>query len=66
MSLSGQSGEPACPLAPRAPLPPGVPYKQQQFAAFTWERGVLDLPERELAALAKRIGAQVEQIRQEQ
>jgi diadenosine tetraphosphate (Ap4A) HIT family hydrolase len=28
-----------------APLPPGVPYEQQQLAAFYWERGVLDVPE---------------------
>jgi hypothetical protein len=49
-----------------APLPPGVPYERQQFAAFSWERGVLDLPDLKLADLAKRIGAQVERIRQEQ
>jgi diadenosine tetraphosphate (Ap4A) HIT family hydrolase len=48
-----------------APLPPGAPYQQQQFAAFSWERGVLDLPGQELPALAKRIGAQVERMRQE-
>jgi diadenosine tetraphosphate (Ap4A) HIT family hydrolase len=49
-----------------APLPPGVPYEQQQFAAFSWDRGVLDLPDLELTDLAKRIGTQVERIRQEQ
>ena len=64
MSLGSQSGNRHVHWH-LAPLPPGVPYKQQ-VAALTWERGVLDLPERELAALAKRIGAQVEQIRQEQ
>ena len=47
-----------------APLPPGVPYEHQQFAAFTWEPGVLDLPELELAALARRIGMQIERMRQ--
>jgi diadenosine tetraphosphate (Ap4A) HIT family hydrolase len=49
-----------------APLPPGVPYEQQQFAAFSWDRGVLDQPEQELASLAERIGAQVERMRQEE
>ncbi len=39
-----------------APLSPGVPYEQQQLAAFSWEHGVLDLPDLELAALARGIG----------
>jgi diadenosine tetraphosphate (Ap4A) HIT family hydrolase len=65
MSLGSQSGNRHVHWH-LAPLPPGVPYKRQQFAAFTWERGVLDQPELELAALARRIGAQIEQIRQEQ
>lgn len=39
-----------------APLPPGVPYEQQQFQAVMLENGVLDIPEEELAELAKRIG----------
>jgi hypothetical protein len=47
-----------------APLPPRVPYEHQQFAAFSWEHGVLDLPELELAALARRIGMQIERMRQ--
>jgi hypothetical protein len=47
-----------------APLPPGVPYEYQQLAAFSWGRGVLDLPEHELAALAQRIGRQIERMRQ--
>jgi diadenosine tetraphosphate (Ap4A) HIT family hydrolase len=47
-----------------APLPPRVPYEHQQFAAFSWEHGVLDLPELELAALARRIGMQIEGMRQ--
>ena len=46
--------------------PPARSPLQAAGRRLTWERGVLDLPERELAALAKRIGAQVEQIRQEQ
>jgi diadenosine tetraphosphate (Ap4A) HIT family hydrolase len=65
MSLGSQSGNRHVHWH-LAPLPPAVPYEQQQFAAFSWERGVLDLPEQELAALAMRIGAQVERMRQEQ
>ncbi|MBS0491128.1 HIT family protein [Phenylobacterium sp.] len=39
-----------------APLPPGVPFEQQQFAALDAERaGVLVMDEGELAALAGRI-----------
>ena len=38
------------------PLPPGVPYEEQQLAALDWERtGVLDLDDGELDALAARI-----------
>ena len=36
------------------PLPPGVPYEEQQLAALDWNRtGILDLPEQEQAALAQ-------------
>jgi diadenosine tetraphosphate (Ap4A) HIT family hydrolase len=45
-----------------APLPPGVPYHQQQLVAFSLERGVVALPEDEMADLARRIGARVEQL----
>jgi ATP adenylyltransferase len=38
-----------------APLPPGVPYEQQQFEALRIENGVLPLTDDEMAALAKRI-----------
>jgi ATP adenylyltransferase len=38
-----------------APLPPGVPFLEQQFATLQAERGVLDLPESEMAELAARI-----------
>lgn len=39
-----------------APLPPGVPFEQQQFAALDVERaGVLVMEEPELADLARRI-----------
>jgi diadenosine tetraphosphate (Ap4A) HIT family hydrolase len=39
-----------------APLPPEVPYAEQQFAALMAESGCLDIPERDQAALAQRIG----------
>ncbi len=38
-----------------APLPPGVPYREQQFAALTRESGYLDIPQAERAELAERI-----------
>ena len=39
------------------PLPPGTPYDEQQFAALMLETaGALDIPEKEKAALAARIG----------
>lgn len=47
-----------------APLPPGVSYQEQQFAAFSWERGFVDLPDDEMADLARRIGARVERLAQ--
>jgi hypothetical protein len=40
-----------------------VPYDERQFAAFSWERGVLDLPEADQAAPARRIGARVTALR---
>lgn len=41
-----------------APLPPGVPYQEQQLAALDWDRaGILDRSEDEQAALAARIRA---------
>jgi diadenosine tetraphosphate (Ap4A) HIT family hydrolase len=38
-----------------APLPPGVPYGEQQYAALMHEHGYLDLAPDELAAIARRI-----------
>jgi diadenosine tetraphosphate (Ap4A) HIT family hydrolase len=38
-----------------APLPPGVPYEQQQFHAVMAENGILDLDAAEQAALADSI-----------
>lgn len=40
-----------------APLPPGVPYEEQQYAALALraEHGVLDVPHAEMTKLAARI-----------
>jgi diadenosine tetraphosphate (Ap4A) HIT family hydrolase len=38
-----------------APLPPGVPYDQQQTAAITHKNGYLDIPEADETNLAARI-----------
>jgi diadenosine tetraphosphate (Ap4A) HIT family hydrolase len=39
------------------PLPPGVPYEDQQLVALDWDEGrkVLDVPDAEQAELARRI-----------
>jgi diadenosine tetraphosphate (Ap4A) HIT family hydrolase len=47
-----------------APLPPGVPYREQQLAALSWERGVVALPDHDMADLAGRLRARVERLRQ--
>lgn len=41
------------------PLPPGVPYKEQQGAWTSWRKGVLKIPEEEMHSLASRIGSRV-------
>lgn len=38
-----------------APLPPGIPYEQQQFHARMAENGILDMDEPSQAALAQAI-----------
>jgi len=38
-----------------APLPFGVPYKEQQIEALKIENGILDIPDDEMEKLAKRI-----------
>jgi diadenosine tetraphosphate (Ap4A) HIT family hydrolase len=38
-----------------APLPPGVPFEEQQFDALSWEKGILDLSDADMAALADRL-----------
>jgi diadenosine tetraphosphate (Ap4A) HIT family hydrolase len=40
-----------------APLPPGVPYREQQYGALMAEHGVIDLPSADESALAARISA---------
>jgi diadenosine tetraphosphate (Ap4A) HIT family hydrolase len=42
-----------------APLPPGVPYEEQQIAALTVERGYLDVPAEVMADLAERLGSRI-------
>jgi diadenosine tetraphosphate (Ap4A) HIT family hydrolase len=42
-----------------APLPPGVPYHQQQFHALMAENGVLSVDDAAQAALAQRIREQL-------
>jgi diadenosine tetraphosphate (Ap4A) HIT family hydrolase len=44
------------------PLPPGVPYEDQQGNWASWSKGVLKIPEEEMAALAGRIGQRLERI----
>ena len=38
-----------------APLPHGVPFKEQQLEALRSDRGVLDIPDQDMAELALRI-----------
>ena len=38
-----------------APLPPGVPYREQQYAALMAENGYLDPSDAELSELAQRV-----------
>lgn len=38
-----------------APLPPGVPFEEQQLHALSWGNGILDLSADEMAVLAARI-----------
>jgi diadenosine tetraphosphate (Ap4A) HIT family hydrolase len=42
------------------PLPPGIPYEHQQLEALRLKRGVLDLAEAELTALAERIRGELQ------
>lgn len=38
------------------PLPPGVPYEQQQGEWASWSMGVLEIPHEEMTSLVARIG----------
>ena len=46
-----------------APLPPGVPYKEQQLEALNFKRGILKIPKKEMTILAKRIRRRMEEIK---
>lgn len=43
-----------------APLPPGVPYEQQQTAALDNSKGILAIPDEEMASLAQAIRRELE------
>lgn len=45
-----------------APLPPGVPYTEQQFAALSMENGILKLSSEEMSMLAERIRNRLESM----
>ena len=45
-----------------APLPPGVPYEQQQDAALDSSKGVLAIPDEEMAELARSIRQAMERL----
>jgi diadenosine tetraphosphate (Ap4A) HIT family hydrolase len=65
LSLGSQDGNPHVHWH-LAPMPPGVPFEDQQFAALDAERaGVLVLDEAELQALAARIRAAIKHERSE-
>ncbi len=42
-----------------APLPPGVPFEEQQLEAISWEQGILDLSDADMAALADRLRPEI-------
>ncbi len=45
-----------------APLPPGVPSEQQQYAALDSSKGVLAIPDEEMAELARSIRQAMERL----
>jgi diadenosine tetraphosphate (Ap4A) HIT family hydrolase len=45
------------------PLPPGVPYREQQYAALMHENGYLDLSDTDLSSLAERIVERIDRRR---
>ncbi len=42
-----------------AALPPGVPFEEQQLEALSWKRGILDVSEADVAALAGRLRTEI-------
>ena len=44
------------------PLPPGVPYEDQQGAWASWSKDVLKIPPEDMASLARRIDRRLEQF----
>lgn len=44
------------------PLPPGVPYEEQQGAWVSWKKGVFKIPREEMASLAARIAQRIEPL----
>ena len=42
-----------------APLPPGVPFEEQQLDALSWEKGILDLSDADMAVLADRLRPEI-------
>lgn len=44
-----------------APLPPGVPYEQQQTAALDFSKGILALSDQDMAALAQTLRHELQQ-----
>lgn len=47
-----------------APLPSGVPFKEQQIEALNIENGILDLPDDEMERLARQIQESISQMEQ--
>jgi diadenosine tetraphosphate (Ap4A) HIT family hydrolase len=45
-----------------APLPAGVPYREQQLGIY--RKGILKLPEEEMASLAARIRQRMERLKE--
>jgi len=45
-----------------APLPPGVPYEEQQLEALRFGKGILKLSNKEMASLARQIREAMERL----
>ena len=43
-----------------SPLPPGVPLDEQQYAALSWDNGIIQLSPDEMEKLAQRIGRRIQ------